>query len=237
MNRIILLSALALLAINTKAETNKDAPDPYLLNGNVKEVKSNYGNSTANYVISVDHDNGIIVLTSYDKDGKLYASTTLQKDEAGTINETEKYFAHNDHKAVYTYKFENGKKTLQSVNYNGKESIKKAYKYYDNGRLQQVISYDINGGVTDVGTYSYAFDKNETTVTQTDGEGNLQSTRTYTYDEHNNPVNVKVLSHAWEQEWNLSYTYVYDEQGNYTAYTLYKDGQPTTTIKREIIYM
>ncbi len=237
MTRIILLSTATLIAVSTLAQVPKtDGPDPLKLNGNVKEVTAKYSNnSDAHMFLQIDRDKKEMMLTAYDKDGKVVVNKNMKMNEHGQITRIEQHLASVGRSSLSMYEFENGRKSAKKIISGADIWTHKIYKYYSNGRIQQVMSYSKDGIVNGIETYAYS--GGQTTVTETDGDGNLLSTIVYTFDDHNNMTHKKVQSHAWNQEWSMKFSYEYDEYGNYTKYTAYKNGKLLDTHERQITYM
>ncbi|MCB9063781.1 MAG: hypothetical protein H6551_01405 [Chitinophagales bacterium] len=237
MNKITLITSAVLLTTNVQAQTADGTPDQFKLNGNVKEVSILSGVNAVYSHLQIDPNKKEMSLNAYNNDGQVVISQNVKMNETGEVIQSEKYMAAADQNTVHTYEFENNRKKAEKLNINGESWVSKKYTYYDNGRLQQTISFDKNGVVTEVATYVYTFNKNEKTITITDGDGNLQSTLIFRYDNHDNPISRKVVSHAWGHEKNFTYSYEYDKHGNYTKCTMFLSGEKQWTQDRDITYM
>lgn len=236
MNRIVLITAAVFFAANTHAQVAGDGPDQLQLKGNVKEVKAPYGNSSGYMHLKIDHGTNEMLMTSYGKDGNVEVTTNMKLNEAGEIKQVDRHILTVDNKSTRSYEFDNsGNKKLEKISFKGKESISKVYRYYNDGRMQQVISYNADGDIEGLETYSYH--ENELSIVSTDGNGNIGRTKTYIYDEHHNPVYMKLRTYGDKKEADYTYSYVYDEQGNFIKYTMYQYGKPISIFEREITYM
>lgn len=136
---------------------------------------------------------------------------------------------------VDIYKFDKGR-MVEHNNYSkdGSRNWKSTYEYKNIGRL---IVEDSQDEYEDIRTKT-TLDKNgkPILIESSDFSGEFKSKKKYEYNEYGDVISFKSYTKNGHVESHDTYSYIYDDKGNWIQKTKFKDGKPAYITERVIKY-
>lgn len=148
----------------------------------------------------------------YDADGREVESTTWRKDKIYRRVETS-----------YSGQAAAG----ESKRYDSDGNLRESTKKNEFGKTVEMLRYDKEGNLSYRGTAVYDTEGRLTSGSNFDESGKLVSQRTFTYNEKG--LREKEVEEGLESTETVTYSYEFDDRGNWTKETRKSSGRETTT--------
>lgn len=205
----------------------------------------------------------LIELSIYGSSGILHEQTVYKRNKQGRAESGQKFNASKQLKSQWEYRYDSNDKLLgvktfdqgrnllfeqintydqegnlvqmDQIHIANKTTRKTTYAYNAKGERIEQIRYEPNGDLKDSRTYAYDAQGNEIEQRFTGAQNNFIQFLSQ-YDEQNNLISQRWYTKAGEQTQHTTYTYAYDEFGNWTTKRRYSNGELNMVWERALEY-
>ena len=203
----------------------------------IKKGKRKYSEYDKDFQIKYDTNGNRIENNTYDSDGSLRRRYTYKYDTNGNKIGEKSFNSDGSLLAKNTNKYDTNENRVETTCYkpDGRLRSRFASKYDTNGNEIEWIMHIKSGSIDSKVTYKY--DTNGNRIERISYEdGSLFAKTTYKYDTNGNKIENNRYIFDVNLDEKFTYKYNYDQIGNWTKRTEYKNGIAKTITERKIVY-